>query len=52
VKFEELAPKRTRVTVSVRILEARSFPEGVKSLLEGFEGGWGQTLDIVQRELR
>jgi uncharacterized protein YndB with AHSA1/START domain len=51
VKFEELGSARTRVTIQVRVLEARSFPEGVAALLDGFKGGWGQTLDIVQREL-
>ena len=52
VKFEELSPKKTRVTVLVKVLAAGSFPGGVESLEEGFLGGWGQTLDMVQRELR
>jgi uncharacterized protein YndB with AHSA1/START domain len=52
VKFEALGSRKTRITVQVRVLEVSSFPDGVPSLLEGFSGGWGQTLDIVQRELR
>lgn len=52
VTFEELGPTRTRVTVRVKVLAAGSFPGGVESLEEGFMGGWGQTLDMLQRELR
>jgi uncharacterized protein YndB with AHSA1/START domain len=52
MKFEALGPKKTRVTVLVKVLAAGSFPGGVESLEEGFMGGWGQTLDILQRELR
>jgi len=52
VKFEALGARRTRVTIEVRVIDARTFPGGAAGLLEGFEGGWGQTLDIVQRELR
>jgi uncharacterized protein YndB with AHSA1/START domain len=52
VTFEELGAKRTRVTVLVKILVTGSFPGGVESLEEGFQGGWGQTLDMLQRELR
>jgi uncharacterized protein YndB with AHSA1/START domain len=51
VTFEELSPKRTRVTVLVRILATGSFPGGVESLEEGYQGGWGETLDNLQREL-
>jgi uncharacterized protein YndB with AHSA1/START domain len=51
VRFEALGSKRTRVTIEVRVLKLGSFPDGVHGLLEGFRGGWGQTLDIVQREL-
>jgi uncharacterized protein YndB with AHSA1/START domain len=51
VTFEELGPKRTRVTVLVKVLSAGSFPGGVQSLEEGFQGGWGETLDMLQREL-
>jgi uncharacterized protein YndB with AHSA1/START domain len=52
VTFEELGPTRTRVTVLVKILATGSFPGGVESLEEGFQGGWGETLDMLQRELR
>ncbi len=52
VIFEELSPKRTRVIVLVKVLAAGSFPGGVESLEEGFMGGWGQTLDMLQRELQ
>lgn len=52
VTFEEFSPKRTRVTVLVKILATGSFPGGVESLEDGFKGGWGQTLDMLQRELR
>lgn len=52
VKFEPLGPKRTRVTVLVRVLEAGSFPGGMESLREGFMGGWGQTLEMLRRELK
>jgi uncharacterized protein YndB with AHSA1/START domain len=52
VIFEELSPKRTRVTVLVKVLVTGSFPGGAEALEEGFQGGWGQTLDMLQRELR
>jgi uncharacterized protein YndB with AHSA1/START domain len=51
VTLEELGPKRTRVTVQVKVLAAGSFPGGLESLEEGYAGGWGQTLDMMQREL-
>lgn len=51
VKFEELTPKRTRVTVLVKVLTAGSFPGGVGPLEQGYLGGWGQTLDMLQRGL-
>lgn len=52
VSLEELSPKRTRVTVLVKVLSLGSFPGGVESLEEGFRGGWGQTLEMLERELR
>lgn len=52
VMFEALSPKRTRVTVLVKVLSKGSFPGGVESLEEGFQGGWGETLTMLQRELR
>lgn len=51
VTLEELGPARTRVTVQVKVLATGSFPGGVQSLEEGFVGGWGQTLDMLQRAL-
>jgi len=50
--FEELSPKKTRVTVSVKILATGSFPGGAESLEEGYQGGWGETFDMLQMELR
>jgi uncharacterized protein YndB with AHSA1/START domain len=52
VTFEELGPRRTRVNVLVKVLATGSFPGGVASLERGFQGGWGQTFDRLQRELR
>jgi uncharacterized protein YndB with AHSA1/START domain len=52
VRFEELSPKRTRVTVLVKLLATGSFPGGAESLEEGFQGGWGETFDMLQRQLR
>jgi uncharacterized protein YndB with AHSA1/START domain len=49
--FEELAPRRTRVTVHVKILATGSFPGGAESLEEGYHGGWGETFDMLQRGL-
>ncbi len=49
--FEELSPKRTRVTVLVKVLSPGSFPGGAGPLEEGFQGGWGGTLELLQREL-
>ncbi len=50
--FEELSAKRTRVTASVKVLSTGSFPGGVESLEEGFQGGWGQTFDRLAREMQ
>ena len=51
VRFEEVTPKRTRVTVRVRVLTTGSFPGDAESLENGFLGGWSQSLDMLQREL-
>jgi uncharacterized protein YndB with AHSA1/START domain len=51
VTFEELGPRRTRVNVLVKVLAASSFPGGVSALEEGYQGGWGESLDRLQREL-
>ncbi len=51
VTFESLGPGRTRVTVLVRVFAAGSYPGGVGALEEGFLGGWGQTLAMLQRAL-
>lgn len=45
-----LGPTRTRVTIRVQVLELGAFPGSIVELEEGFEGGWGQTLDMLQRE--
>ena len=50
VTFEELGPKRTRVTVVTEIL-AGPLDER-ESLLDAFRGGWGESLDKLQRSLR
>lgn len=52
VTCEELAGKRTRVTVQVKVLATGSFPGGVESLEEGFRGGWGETFDMLDRAMR
>jgi uncharacterized protein YndB with AHSA1/START domain len=52
VTLEELGPKKTRLTVLVKVLEAGSFEGGIDSLEEGFRAGWGDTLDMLRRELR
>lgn len=51
VTLEEIAPKKTRVVVVVKVLWAGSFPGGAESLVEGYTGGWGESLDKLQREL-
>ncbi|HTT73533.1 MAG TPA: SRPBCC domain-containing protein [Thermoplasmata archaeon] len=51
VRFESLGPRKTRVIVQVKVLSAGSFPGGNVPLEAGFRGGWGQTLDILQRAL-
>lgn len=51
VTFEELSPKRTRVTVRVKVLATGSFPGGVDSLEQGFQGGWGEVLEKLRRAL-
>ena len=52
VTFEELSPMRTRVTVLVRVHATGSWPGDIGSLENGFKGGWGETLDRLQRALR
>jgi uncharacterized protein YndB with AHSA1/START domain len=51
LRFEELGPRRTRVTVLVKVLRTGSFPGGAESLSEGFRGGWGEVLEKLQRAL-
>ncbi len=51
VTLEEVSPTKTRVTVVVQVLSAESVPGGVPALLEGFQGGWGETFDKLQRLL-
>ena len=52
VTLEEVTPRRTRVTVVVKVLSAGSVPGGVHSLLEGFNGGWSETFDKLERVLQ
>lgn len=52
VRFDELGPQRTRVTVLVKILSLGAFPADVESLEAGYVGGWGETLEMFGRELR
>ena len=52
VTFEELGPKRTRVTATVNVLATGCWKGDADSLKEGFKGGWGETFDRLQRELR
>lgn len=52
MRFEELGPQRSRVTVVVQVLAAGSFPGGVESLEGAYLGGWGETFDRLQRGLR
>lgn len=52
VRFDELSPKRTRVTVLVKVLAAGSYRGGVEPLEQGYAGGWAQTLDMLQRALQ
>jgi uncharacterized protein YndB with AHSA1/START domain len=51
VTFEELSPKRTRVTVRVKVLATGSFPGDVASLEGGFQGGWGEVLEKLRTAL-
>lgn len=51
VRFEQLGPRRTRVTVSVKVLATGSFPGGVRSLEEGYQGGWGEVLEKLRKAL-
>lgn len=51
LRFEELSPRRTRVTVLVKVLAKGSFPGDVESLEEGFQGGWGEVFEKVRRAL-
>ena len=49
--FEELGPRKTRVTVEVKVLATGSFPGGVEPLEEGFRGGWGEVFEKLQGAL-
>lgn len=50
VTFEELGPKKTRVTAITMVL-AGSLEER-ESLMEAYKEGWNQSLDKLQRALR
>jgi uncharacterized protein YndB with AHSA1/START domain len=49
VTFEELGPKRTRMTVAVDVVAAA--PEEIEALRQGFKLGWAQSLEKLQRAL-
>lgn len=50
--FEKLGPNKTRVTALVKVLATGSWEGDVGSLEEGFQGGWGETFDMLERALR
>lgn len=52
VTLEEISPGRTRMTVVVKVLSAGSFPGGMEGLVAGYTGGWGGSLDKLERQLR
>lgn len=49
VTFEELGPKRTRLTVVVS--DILGSPEQLEALKQGFTGGWAQSIDKLQKAL-
>ena len=50
VTFEELGPRRTRVTAVTEVVEG---PLGEReSLMDAFREGWGQSLDKLRKALR
>lgn len=51
VRFEELGPRKTRVSAHVKVLELGSFPGGAGDLEDGFRGGWGETFDALEKAL-
>lgn len=50
VTFEELGPRRTRVTASTEVVSGPG--EERESLMDAFREGWGQSLGKLQRALR
>ncbi len=50
--FEAISPRRTRLTVVVKVQSAGSFPGGMGPLVEGYTGGWGGSLDKLERAMR
>jgi uncharacterized protein YndB with AHSA1/START domain len=52
VTFEEISPKRTRVTALVKVHAIGSWSGDLSSLEGGFQGGWGESFDRLQRELQ
>lgn len=50
VTFEELSPRRTRVTAVTKVVAGPL--EERETLMEAFRGGWGESLDKLQRALR
>lgn len=51
VTLEEISPGKTRMIVIVKVVVLGSFPGGMEALLDGFKGGWGGSLNKLQRAL-
>ncbi len=51
VTLEEISPGKTRMIVVVKVVVLGSFPGGMEALLDGFKGGWGGSLNKLQRAL-
>jgi uncharacterized protein YndB with AHSA1/START domain len=49
--FQELGPRKTRLTILVKVLATGSFPGDAASLGEGYQGGWGEVLEKLQMAL-
>ena len=50
VTFEELDPKRTRVTAITEIIAG--LQDELESLMKAYRAGWGESFDKLQRALR
>ncbi|MFI5417283.1 MAG: SRPBCC domain-containing protein [Candidatus Lutacidiplasmatales archaeon] len=52
LRFEEISPRKTRVTILVKVLATGSFPGGIEPLERAYQGGWGEVLEHLQSALR